>query len=56
MAKEDLIRRPAEEKFANYESNGVPSQKYHQIVSESIEYWKQRPVERLKEILDRGCH
>jgi len=56
MAKEDLIGRPAEEKFANHESNGVPSQKCRQIVSESLEYWKQFPVERLKEILDRGCH
>ncbi|MCX5861043.1 MAG: hypothetical protein WCG29_00715 [Desulfomonile sp.] len=52
MDREELLKKLADQKLAYYQSIGLAPFKSGQLVSESLESWKQLPTEKLEELLD----
>ena len=50
--REELLKKLADQKLAYYQSIGLAPFKSGQLVSESLESWKQLPTEKLEELLD----
>jgi hypothetical protein len=54
MERDELLEKLAKERFAYYESIGLPPFKCRQVVNESLEEGRKLSVERLRELLEEG--